>query len=75
MFIAGQPANSKPPASLESRRDDLKIAQGKASLRAPPWVNVPKISFPLSPSEGERDGVRGSSEVHQQVLRRRAPFF
>ena len=52
MSIATQPPKSNSPSPLESRRDDLKIAQGKASLRAPPWVNVPKILFPLAPSEG-----------------------
>ena len=87
LFIANRPPNSKPPSPLESRRDDLKIAQGKApalhsafdeggSLRAPPWVYVPKILFPLSPSEGEEG--RGEGFLQRFINWRPAgglPFF
>jgi len=38
---------------------------GQTSLRVPSWVTAPFSTFSLSPSEGERAGVRGSTTERQ----------
>ncbi len=44
------PLRASAASQTESRRDDQIIAQPRVSeARAPPWVNAPKKTFPLSP--------------------------